>query len=107
LHQAKRGEKCLTSCSQKKEWRHQLRSSLHPALFAAAYLAADALAAALGLSPALRARVLLAAPKALQAVVAACVDLSTLALAENLYGADDPATWFAVGFSSLRPAESV
>jgi hypothetical protein len=51
--------------------------------------------------------VLVAAPKALQAVVAACVDLSTLALAESLYGADDPATWFAVGFSSLRPAESV
>jgi phosphatidylinositol glycan class B len=79
-----------------KEWRHQLRSSLHPTLFAAAYLAADALAALLGLPAPARAQLLLAAPKALQAVVAACIDLSTLALAERLHGPDDPATWLAV-----------
>jgi hypothetical protein len=86
-----------------KEWRHQLRSSLHPALFAAGYLSADALAATLGLSSASRAQILLTAPRVLQAVIAACVDLSTLALAEALFG-DDPATWFAVGPSSLRRA---
>ncbi|KAF2848912.1 glycosyltransferase family 22 protein [Plenodomus tracheiphilus IPT5] len=68
------------------EWRTQLRSSLHPALFAAAYRVAADLADLCGLSLPAKAEVLLAAPKVTQAVLAALLDCYTWKLAEKVYG---------------------
>jgi phosphatidylinositol glycan class B len=69
-----------------QEWKAQLRSSLHPALFAAVYLVAARIADLCGLSPTVRADLLVAAPKLAQAVFAALLDLYTFRLAEKVYG---------------------
>jgi GPI mannosyltransferase 3 len=69
-----------------QEWQSQLRSSLHPLLFAAVYRFADAAARFSSLSTTSRTALLLAAPKVLQAVFAACTDFFTWRLAERLYG---------------------
>lgn len=69
-----------------QEWRQQLRSSLHPLLFAAVYRIVDALSAAAHLSPSWRAEVLVAAPKLVQAVFAAMIDYYTIRLAQRAYG---------------------
>lgn len=63
-----------------------MRSSLHPILFAAVYSVADAFARVLQLSPATRADLLIAGPKALQAVIAAVGDYYTYKLARHIYG---------------------
>ncbi|KAH9876079.1 hypothetical protein J1614_003958 [Plenodomus biglobosus] len=68
------------------EWRTQLRSSLHPALFAALYRVAADLADLCGLSLPAKAEVLLATPKVTQAVLAALLDCYTWKLAEKVYG---------------------
>ncbi|KAI8934442.1 hypothetical protein NX059_009174 [Plenodomus lindquistii] len=70
------------------EWRTQLRSSLHPALFAAVYRIAAHLADRCGLPLPAKAQVLLAAPKVTQAVFAALLDYYTWKLAEKVYGRD-------------------
>lgn len=69
-----------------QEWRTQLRSSLHPALFGAVYRVAADLAQACGLSLPAKAEVLLVAPKVTQAVFAALQDCYTWKLAEKVYG---------------------
>lgn len=69
-----------------QEWTAQLRSSLHPELFAVVYRAAAELAARCGLSPPATAELLLAAPKLTQAVFAALLDCYTWKLAEKAYG---------------------
>ncbi|KAF1849926.1 glycosyltransferase family 22 protein [Cucurbitaria berberidis CBS 394.84] len=68
------------------EWKMLLRSSLHPALFAAVYRVAALLAALGGLSLPARAELLLAAPKLTQAVMAALLDCYTWKLAEKVHG---------------------
>ncbi|KPI45516.1 GPI mannosyltransferase 3 [Cyphellophora attinorum] len=68
------------------EWREQLRSALHPSLFAVCYVVADRLAGMLSLSGPYRSQLLLAAPKLLQAVIAALGDYYTWRLAESTYG---------------------
>ncbi|KAJ4365237.1 glycosylphosphatidylinositol anchor biosynthesis [Neocucurbitaria cava] len=68
------------------EWRTQLRSSLHPALFATVYRVAADLGAFCGLNLPARAELLLAAPKLIQAVFAALLDCYTWKLAEKAYG---------------------
>ncbi|KAH7085012.1 Alg9-like mannosyltransferase family-domain-containing protein [Paraphoma chrysanthemicola] len=68
------------------EWRTQLRSSLHPGLFAAVYRLAANLAHFCGLTLPAKAEVLLAAPKVTQAVFAALLDCYTWKLAEKAYG---------------------
>ncbi|KAF9693526.1 hypothetical protein EKO04_008176 [Ascochyta lentis] len=68
------------------EWNTQLRSSLHPALFAAAYRVAAQLASICGLSLPVKAELLLATPKVVQAVSAALLDCYTWQLAEKVYG---------------------
>jgi phosphatidylinositol glycan class B len=69
-----------------QEWRSQLRSSLHPALFAAVYRVAAHLADLCGLSLPAKAELLLAAPKVIQAVFAALLDCYTWKLAKKVYG---------------------
>ena len=68
------------------EWREHLRSALHPALFAGGYIIADNVANVLSLSAPYKAQVLLAAPKVIQAVVAAVGDYYAWRLAEQVYG---------------------
>ncbi|GKT95604.1 alg9-like mannosyltransferase [Colletotrichum tofieldiae] len=82
------------------EWRHQLRSSLHPALFAGVYSLADLVARPL---PFARPWLLLAAPKAAQAVFAAAGDWYTWQLAVKIYGADSSVSWFALFMSMFSP----
>lgn len=68
------------------EWENHLRSSLHPAIFAAVYRAASWLAYVCGLKLSTRADLLLVAPKVLQALFAALLDWYTWKLAETAYG---------------------
>ncbi|WPG98321.1 glycosyltransferase family 22 protein [Acrodontium crateriforme] len=68
------------------EWREQLRSSIHPLLFAQAYRLASATCDSLHVTPATRAELLLAAPKILQALFAAAGDLFTFGLGLRVYG---------------------
>ncbi|OQE22402.1 hypothetical protein PENSTE_c010G08826 [Penicillium steckii] len=85
------------------EWRHQLRSSLHPLLFAAIYKAADLLASSLHLSSATRAELLLAGPKTAQAVIAALGDFYTWKLATRIYGNDSRGAWTTLLVTVLNP----
>ncbi|KAF2142490.1 glycosyltransferase family 22 protein [Aplosporella prunicola CBS 121167] len=78
------------------EWREQLRSSLHPALFAALYRAISGICS---LSP----DVLIAAPKITQAVFAAAIDHSTWRLAERAYGRGSSAAWASLALSVCSP----
>lgn len=89
----------LISCSQ--EWRHQLRSSLHPLFFAALYKIANFLASIFGASPATRAELLIAAPKTAQAVVAAIGDFYTWKLAVRVYGEDSRGAWTTVCYDAF------
>ena len=63
-----------------------MRSSVHPALFAAVYRVAADLASFWGLTMPAKAEVLLATPKLVQAVFAALLDCYTWKLAEKVYG---------------------
>ncbi|KAF4768469.1 hypothetical protein HAV15_002183 [Penicillium sp. str.  len=85
------------------EWRHQLRSSLHPLFFAALYKTAGFLASTLSLSPATRAELLIAAPKTAQAVVAAIGDFYTWKLAVRVYGNDSRGSWTTLVATVLNP----
>ncbi|PWY85967.1 hypothetical protein BO70DRAFT_395097 [Aspergillus heteromorphus CBS 117.55] len=85
------------------EWRHQLRSSLHPLFFTAVYSLASWLAQLLRLPPVWRADLLIAAPKAAQAVIAAVGDLYTWRLACGVYGNASHAAWAALAVSILSP----
>ncbi|AEO69608.1 glycosyltransferase family 22 protein [Thermothielavioides terrestris NRRL 8126] len=76
------------------EWQHQLRSSLHPALFGLAYKVVDGLMTTLNLIP-LRATVLVALPGALQSVFAGLGDFYTWKLAMDIYGRESNAPWAA------------
>ncbi|KAL0931048.1 GPI mannosyltransferase 3 [Colletotrichum truncatum] len=83
------------------EWRYQLRSSLHPALFAGVYALADIVARPL--PAAAQSWLLLLAPKAIQAFFAAAGDWYTWQLAVKIYGADSSISWFALFMSMFSP----
>ncbi|KAJ2964524.1 hypothetical protein NQ176_g10791 [Zarea fungicola] len=71
------------------EWDYQLRSSLHPMLFAIPYTIVDHTARflePLGFSTALRSSMLIAAPAILQGLIAALGDWYTFKLASCIYG---------------------
>ncbi|KAM3543385.1 hypothetical protein ARSEF1564_003729 [Beauveria bassiana] len=73
------------------EWHYQLRSSLHPMLFAIPYFLVDhaaRLLEPLGFPIALRSSMLIAAPAILQGFIAALGDWYTFKLACNIYGQD-------------------
>lgn len=76
-----------------QEWHHQLRSSLHPVLFSAFYKSiafiCDFFPASVNDS--LRVSALLAAPRVLQAFIAAVGDYFTYRLASQIYGSSHPA----------------
>ncbi|KAJ5610701.1 hypothetical protein N7510_007420 [Penicillium lagena] len=85
------------------EWRHQLRSSLHPLLFAAIYKTADLLASVLALGPAPHAELLIVAPKTAQAVVSAIGDFYTWKLARRVYGTGSREAWTTLAVTVLNP----
>ncbi|PHH60162.1 hypothetical protein CDD81_2080 [Ophiocordyceps australis] len=81
------------------EWKHRLRSSIHPALFSAAYLAADKLAG----WTSCRTTALMAAPRLLQAVIAALGDVYTAKLAALIYGSHSAAALTALCLQLFSP----
>ena len=81
------------------EWQHQLRSSLHPAVFGLAYKAVEGLMSAMSLFPPFKAVILVALPGALQSVFAALADFYTWKLAMDIYGRESNAPWAAVSFA--------
>ncbi|KAJ5980296.1 GPI mannosyltransferase [Penicillium waksmanii] len=85
------------------EWRYQLRSSLHPLLFAAIYKTSDFLATSLNLSVATSAELLVASPKVAQAIVAAIGDFYTWKLATRIYGRDSRGSWTTLLVTLLSP----
>ncbi|KLU89021.1 GPI mannosyltransferase 3 [Magnaporthiopsis poae ATCC 64411] len=85
------------------EWQYQLRSSLHPLLFAGLYLGLDSLMQLLKLPVHIRANVLVAAPTALQAVFAALGDFYTWKLALNAHGHSRTVAAAALWMSVLNP----
>ncbi|KAJ5090857.1 GPI mannosyltransferase [Penicillium argentinense] len=87
------------------EWRHQLRSSIHPLLFAAVYKTADLLATTLQLPSATRAELLIAGPKTAQAVVSAIGDFYTWKLATRIYGKDSRGAWTTRRWEDLARRE--
>ncbi|KAF2266627.1 hypothetical protein CC78DRAFT_513262 [Lojkania enalia] len=85
------------------EWRAQLRSSLHPALFAGVYQAAAKLATICGLTLTSQAELLVAAPKVIQAVSAALLDWYSFKLAEKVYGHGSGTAWTTLALSVCSP----
>ncbi|KAF2279667.1 uncharacterized protein EI97DRAFT_430697 [Westerdykella ornata] len=85
------------------EWKSQLRSSLHPTLFALVYLLAAKLSSFCGLSLPSQAQVLIAAPKVTQAVFAALLDLYTFKLAEKVHGRGSRTALTALALSIASP----
>ncbi|KAL1964626.1 hypothetical protein VTN77DRAFT_6800 [Rasamsonia byssochlamydoides] len=85
------------------EWKHQLRSSIHPLLFAAIYYVAGSIAWLLRLSPLAVADLLIAAPKTTQAVIAAIGDYYTWKLAGRVYGSDSHGAWATLALTVLSP----
>ncbi|KAN0068426.1 Alg9-like mannosyltransferase family domain containing protein [Elaphomyces granulatus] len=86
------------------EWRHQLRSSIPPFLFAAVYAVVRLLVSVWPpLSPSTVADLFIAAPKTLQAVIAAGGDYYTWKLAGRLYGEQSDAAWATLVLTVLSP----
>ncbi|KAH7143944.1 GPI mannosyltransferase 3 [Dactylonectria macrodidyma] len=85
------------------EWKYQLRSSLHPALFSGAYLLADFISSLLPTGNVLRASILVAAPRAVQAVIAALGDWFTWQLAVSIYGPNSNVSFFALFLTLFNP----
>ncbi|KAI0481190.1 glycosyltransferase family 22 protein [Xylariaceae sp. FL0804] len=84
------------------EWTHQLRSSLHPAVFALGYYIVNSFWAASN-APVTKAKWLLMAPKFTQAAFAALSDWYTWRLAEKLYGPSSTAAWSVLLMTLLNP----
>ena len=79
-----------------QEWEHQLRSSLHPALFAAIYYVAKKPMELLGFFPQFQAMILSSLPNILQAIFAAFGDYYTWKMSEKMYGIGSNTAWAAV-----------
>ncbi|KAI9739610.1 MAG: hypothetical protein M1834_006328 [Cirrosporium novae-zelandiae] len=85
------------------EWKNQLRSAIHPALFAGVYAICDMLAKLLNVGPSIRADMLLSAPKVLQGVFAALGDFYTWKLSVTVYGLGSTESWAALALTALSP----
>ncbi len=98
-------DECLSEPAQ--EWRNQLRSAIHPAIFAAVYRLLSGLSWVLHLSPTYRADLLVAAPKVTQAIFAALGDYYTWKLGERVYGSGSNEAWAAVCCAKSFPSRRV
>ena len=97
-----RGQADIYECVQ--EWEKHLRSSLHPRVFAGAYWVAREVTDLLNLPSSWQANVLVAAPRLVQAPIAAASDYFTWKLAERIYGVESNASWVAVSVVLDRDA---
>lgn len=79
-----------------QEWQHQLRSSLHPAVFGLVYKGAHELMSAVLFPPQLESLVLVVLPKIVQSVFAALSDFYTWRLATGIFGRASNVPWAAV-----------
>ncbi|KAK5629614.1 hypothetical protein RRF57_005329 [Xylaria bambusicola] len=84
------------------EWRHALRSSIHPTILALGYFIVDSFWASYNV-PTIKAKWLLMAPKMLQAVFAALSDWYTWKLAGKLYGPSSAAAWSVFVMALTNP----
>ncbi|KAI1102244.1 glycosyltransferase family 22 protein [Jackrogersella minutella] len=84
------------------EWKHQLRSSLHPAVFAFGYWIVQNFGGP-GMPPMTKAKWLIAAPKVLQTGFAALSDWYSWRLAGKLYGDGSVAAWSVLFMTLLNP----
>ena len=82
------------------EWQHQLRSSLHPAIFGVAYKVAHWLMSAL-FPPAFETFVLEGLPKVIQSIFAALGDFYTWQLATSIFGDESNIPWTAVSHKPM------
>ena len=82
--------------TSEQEWKHQLRSAVHPVFFAVIYWLSSFISSALKLSPEFRADLLIAAPKVTQAILAALGDYYTWKLAKTTYGNRSNEAWAVV-----------
>jgi phosphatidylinositol glycan class B len=89
--------------NSQQEWHYQLRSSLHPALFAIVYFLADKAMTLVSLFPQFRAMILAVLPNLVQAYFAAVGDYYTWQLAERIYGTGTKVSNASVGFLSSLP----
>ncbi|ORY12229.1 Alg9-like mannosyltransferase family-domain-containing protein [Clohesyomyces aquaticus] len=85
------------------EWRTQLRTSLHPGLFAVVYQVAAKLAHICDFGLPVQAQLFIAAPKVVQAVFAALLDCYTWKLAESTYGKGSRTAFTALALSICSP----
>ena len=79
-----------------KEWKYRLRSSIHPAIFAAVYSLSSSLSRILNLSPHYHAEVILASPKLTQAIFAGLGDFFTWKLGERVWERRSREAWAVV-----------
>ncbi|EME84225.1 glycosyltransferase family 22 protein [Pseudocercospora fijiensis CIRAD86] len=86
------------------EWKEQLRTSVHPYLFAAAYRAMDWLCHLWQADAHVRANALGAAPRLVQACFAASMDYLTWRMAGQVYGARHAATRWALAVTVCTTA---
>ncbi|KAL8799093.1 MAG: hypothetical protein Q9182_006156 [Xanthomendoza sp. 2 TL-2023] len=84
------------------EWKNQLRSAIHPALFAGVYRISTELSKLLQLTPEYHAELLLASPKIAQAVFAALGDYYTWKLGERMYRRGSNEAWTATLLEKRR-----
>ena len=87
---------CMVFTNNPQEWKHHLRSAIHPYLFATVYWLSAAVAQLLHLSAHNRAELLIAAPKVFQAIFAATGDYYTWRLGQKVYGHDSNESWATV-----------
>ncbi|KAM0157005.1 hypothetical protein ACHAQE_006169 [Botrytis cinerea] len=85
------------------EWHYQLRSSLHPTLFAAAYYLIDKPMEFVNFFPQFRAEVLAVLPNIIQAIFAAGCDYYTWKMAEKMYGLGSRTGYVTLLMSVLSP----
>ncbi|KAL4864728.1 hypothetical protein BDV12DRAFT_8103 [Aspergillus spectabilis] len=85
------------------EWKHQLRSSLHPLIFAIVLSVTDSLSRTIHLNPTWRAHLLIAAPGITQAVIAAVGDFYTWKLARYVYKDRSHESWATLALTIVSP----
>ncbi|KAL7626402.1 glycosylphosphatidylinositol anchor biosynthesis [Parahypoxylon ruwenzoriense] len=84
------------------EWKNQLRSSIHPAVFAFGYWVVESFWGSTTTSE-IKAKWLIAAPKILQTGFAALSDWYSWRLAEQLYGHGSATAWSVLLMALLNP----
>ncbi|KAK1779230.1 Alg9-like mannosyltransferase family-domain-containing protein [Copromyces sp. CBS 386.78] len=84
------------------EWQHQLRSSLHPAIFGVAYKVAHWSLSSF-FPPSFETFLLEALPKLIQSVFAALGDFYTWQLATSIFGDESNIPWTALWMTVLNP----